>query len=165
MATADRLFRSLHEVEPAEAARLFPAALERSHLRLWRPADPIRSGRRLLVGIDLTCVEDLALLDVLDDAVPYRTSSWRHRGPWFSVDVFTLADAKRIDDYVPGMGRAAEIGVAIRTPVVGLWSDGELRDKAWGERGIRLLSDRFAMRLSWKRNILCWDIQWDSVIE
>jgi putative restriction endonuclease len=113
-----------------EVDALFPAAVSKSPFRLWSPGDPIpATGDRLLIGVATWSAQDLALLDAVSQALATRR-------PGLVVDVFNVAECpspQAFERYVPGMGNV------FHTPVVGLWSDGRLVDKASGKVGRELI--------------------------
>jgi hypothetical protein len=110
---------------------LFPAAVAHSPLRLWAPGDPVPArGDRLLIGIATWSGRDMALLDAV-------SQSLRDRHPPVTIEVFNVAGCASpdvFDRYVPG------IGAVYHTPVVGLWSEGRLVDKASGKAGHDLIA-------------------------
>jgi hypothetical protein len=116
--------------EQADAERRFPDTVARSHLRLWSPGQAIPArGKRLLVGVATYSPSDLRLLGQIDEAVSRGTVP-------VQVEVFStrLCPAHEdLDRYIPGIGKV------FQTPVVGLWEDGVLRDRAWGKAGRDLI--------------------------
>jgi hypothetical protein len=107
----------------------FPTIVSRSPLHLWSPGDPIpRQGNRLLIGVATWSASDMRLLDAIAQAL-------HERAPALAVDVFNVAECRApadFDRYVPG------IGAVLQTPVVGLWSEGRLVEKASGFAGREL---------------------------
>jgi hypothetical protein len=110
---------------------LFPSAVSRSPFRLWSPGDPIpATGDRLLIGVATWSAHDLVLLDTVSQALQTRP-------PGLAVDVFNVADCaspQAFERYVPGIGNV------FHTPVVGLWSNGRLVEKASGKAGRELVA-------------------------
>jgi hypothetical protein len=112
----DRRFR------PTDAGNLFP---------LWAPGDPIlQQGRWLLVGVAAWSAHDVPLLDAVSQAIQGRSLA-------LAVSVFNVANCmspRAFEAYIPG------IGSVFHTPVVGLWSDGKLVEKASGKAGRDLVA-------------------------
>ena len=111
--------------EQQESARKsFPVVVSKSRFRLWSPGQPISAhGNRLLVGVATYSEPDLALLDLVQEAV-----DWDKKAP--RIDVFNTLDCKSQQDfekYIPG------IGDVFQTPAVGLWQNGVLMETAWGK--------------------------------
>jgi hypothetical protein len=109
----------------------FPSAVAGSPLRLWSPGDPIpRQGQWLLVGVATWSAHDMQLLDAVSQAL--------EGGPTgLAVSVFNVANCQSADAfevYVPG------VGSVFHTPVVGLWSEGKLVEKASGRAGRDLVA-------------------------
>jgi hypothetical protein len=98
-----------------------------SGLRVWRPGDSIASqGRRILLGVVPWSRYDMEALDAVGKDL---------RGA--RVDIFIVDECKseaEIEEFVPG------VGAVFQTPVVGIWDDGQLVDKAWGLEGRQLLA-------------------------
>jgi hypothetical protein len=109
----------------------FPSVISASPFRLWSPGNPISArGKRLLIGVATWSAYDMKLLDAVSQALQRPPSG-------LTVEVFNVADCsspEAFDRYVPGIGRV------FHTPVVGLWSDGKLVDKATGRAGRELVA-------------------------
>lgn len=107
----------------------FPSVVSTSPFRLWSPGNPIPAkGKRVLIGVATWSAYDMKLLDAVSQVL--------QRSPLdLMVDVFNVADCSSLESferYMPGIGRV------FQTPVVGLWSDGQLVDKATGRSGREL---------------------------
>jgi hypothetical protein len=113
------------------ADELFPSIVARSPLRLWHPGDAIpRAEKRLLIGVATWSAHDMKLLDAVAAAL-------QAPHPPLTVDVFNVADCPTADsfkEYIPG------IDGIYQTPIVGLWSDGQLVEKATGFAGRELIA-------------------------
>jgi hypothetical protein len=109
----------------------FPAAVAESHLRLWKPGDPIPDrGTRVLFGVAMWSQYDLHLLDVINQALAERDDND------LTVDVFNagiLTTLEDFENYIPGLE-------AHHTPVLGIWQDGKLIERQFGYHA----SDRIA---------------------
>jgi hypothetical protein len=117
-----------------EADRVFPSFVAQSHLHLWRPGDPIpANGLRVLIGIATWSEYDLHLLDVANDALADQNGSGPHVDV-FSIDRLSPGD---FDKYVPGLAAVHH------TPIVGIWQDGSLLEKAAGFDGRELAARLF----------------------
>jgi hypothetical protein len=83
-----------------------------------------------LIGVVTWSAYDMKLLDAVSRVLQRPPSG-------LTVEVFNVADCsspEAFDRYVPGTGRV------FQTPVVGLWSDGQLVDKATGRTGRELVA-------------------------
>jgi hypothetical protein len=113
------------------AARELPAAVAASKLHWWRPGAAVASsGMRLLIGVAPYSAYDLRFLDLVNQALQTSLPDAPR------VDVFDTLDCQRVEDfdaYVPG------IGPVLQTPVVGLWENGTLKQKAAGKLGRELV--------------------------
>jgi hypothetical protein len=109
----------------------FPSVVSTSPFRLWSPGNLIPArGKRLLIGVATWSAYDMKLLDAVSEAL-------RSVPAGVTVEVFNVADCSsqgEFDRYVPGSGKV------FHTPVVGLWSDGKLVDKATGKAGRELVA-------------------------
>lgn len=123
--------------EPDFNAReqLFPEVVSVSHLRLWRPRDPIcTTGVRILLGVAVWSGYDMHLLDVVEDALAHSS------GPVPCVDVFNVSAATSPDGftaYIPGLTTPGQ------PPLVGVWHDGVLTDRASGYFASDLVAKMF----------------------
>jgi hypothetical protein len=101
----------------------FPALLVQHGLQLWSPGSPIpEEGTWLLIGVATWSLSDMKLLDRVSQA-----NGWAGRVGVFNVAGCSAPSA--FEQYIPG------IGPVFHTPVVGLWSDGKLKEKASGKAG------------------------------
>ena len=109
----------------------FPSVVSTSPFRLWSPGAPIPAkGKRLLIGVAIWSAYDMKLLDAVSQALQRPVLD-------LTVEVFNVADCsspEAFDRYVPGIGQV------FQTPVVGLWSEGHLVDKATGRAGRDLVA-------------------------
>jgi hypothetical protein len=110
----------------------FSAVVTKSPLRLWSPGDPVtgNGGKRLLIGVATWSGHDMMLLDAVSQALQESSGD-------LTVDVFNVdccLSQEAFERYVPG------IGDVLQTPIVGLWSNGKLVDKATGKAGRDLVS-------------------------
>lgn len=127
--------------EPGEAQRRaaasLPERLMRSHMDWWPlDATPTGSGTRLLIGVAVWSTYDLRLLDVLEGAIHAG------RGKDVQVGVFDvdrLAAADELQRLLPG------VGTVTQTPVVGVWTAGELKQVASGFAGRQLVAQMFGL--------------------
>jgi hypothetical protein len=103
---------------------LFPATVAASRLRLWAPGNPIPDkGTRILLGTATWSGYDMHLLDVIDEALRKMNG----KAPLvevFNAGILTSQDA--FEHYIPG------IGEVLQMPVVGVWHDGRLVERASG---------------------------------
>jgi hypothetical protein len=96
----------------------------KSTLHNWSPADPVpATGKRVLIGVAPWSGYDLRLLDILDQI----TSAVRGRVPHLAVfDVAECKSQQDFDRYIPS------VSPVYQTPVVGIWENGDLKEKATG---------------------------------
>lgn len=112
------------------------ALLSESALHFWSPRGPVPAARqRILIGIVPWSEYDLRLLDALNRVFSDRQKANER------VDVFDLDAAARVfgtfdflQDTIPGIGKIYQ------TPVVGIWEDGTLMQKASGATARELIS-------------------------
>jgi hypothetical protein len=101
------------------ASDKFPDAVRSTKMNLWRPGDPIRTGKRLLIGIALWFGPDTRLLDAVDAYL----SETEHNDVAVDVfDVSTVSNRADFDLYIPGITKCLR-----DTPLVGFWEDGVLQ--------------------------------------
>jgi hypothetical protein len=104
--------------------RLFPATVAESRLHLWNPGDPVAHlGTRILIGVATWSGYDMRLLDVIDEALE------KTNGNTPLVEVFnagSLTSQEAFQDYIPGIGEVVQV------PVVGIWHDGRIVERASG---------------------------------
>jgi hypothetical protein len=95
-------------------------------LRIWRRRDATSArGRRILLGVVPWSLYDMEALD----AVCYD-----FKGALFEIFIVDECGSQAdFEDFVPG------VGPVWQTPVVGIWEDGRLVEKAWGFEGRQLL--------------------------
>jgi hypothetical protein len=101
-------------------------------IRLWRLGEPFsREGRRIFIGVATYSLPEMRALDALIDAA--SRASTIHG----TIDVFDTAACRSLEDLrqlVPG------VGPALHTPIVGVWEDGVLKEKASGAEARKLLN-------------------------
>ena len=114
--------------------RLFPAVVAESHLRLWKPGDPIPAhGLRLLFGTATWSGYDMHLLDVIDKTLSEQG------GDAPIVEVFNagnLTTVEEFEKYIPGLE-------AHHTPVLGIWQGGRLIERQFGYHAADRLARMF----------------------
>ena len=103
-------------------------------IRLWHFGEPFsREGRRIFIGVATYSLPEMRALDALIDAASHASPI---NG---AIDVFDTAECRNLEDLrqlVPG------IGPSLHTPIVGVWEDGVLREKASGAEARKLLTAR-----------------------
>jgi len=95
-------------------------------------------GTRILLGVGGYFLADLRLLDALNDILSEISF------PSIRVDVFEVQDVADLSDfkmsdyekYIPGIGR-------FDIPIVGVWEDGVLAQKAFGAAAREVLTQYF----------------------
>jgi hypothetical protein len=111
--------------------------LSQSSLGLWRVGDAVpKFPSRVLIGVATWFGYDMRLLDELNE------TRMRHPTPNERIEVFDANDVRnqeQFDEYVPGIGKAVGL------PVVGIWENGTLTQKASGALALNLLVDRYSL--------------------
>ena len=111
-------------LSPDLRSELFPELVQKSkRLHFWRPGEAItRSGLRLLVGIATWSVYDMSLLDMIDETSESGSMP-------LHIDVFDVGESQSAEDIgraIPGIGKPSQ------TPLLGLWKNGEISERASG---------------------------------
>jgi hypothetical protein len=133
------LLRPTGNPSPGEAqqraSEQLPMTVAASRMNWWQPGDEVRAtGKRVLIGVAVWSGYDLRLLDYVDRALG---------DPRFAdvtVDVFDcdrVRSPEEFEAYIPGLAPISG------TPVVGLWNDGKLMDRAFGYQGRKIVADLF----------------------
>ena len=119
-----------------ELQRLFWEAVAQLGIRKWRRGDPYRlTGRYVLIGLAVYSVYDLRLARAIVDRNDTRSAT-----P--AVEFFDSSDVTDMEDmqrYIPGIGQVYQ------TPVVGVWQDAVLVEKASGFAGRKLVERELAL--------------------
>jgi hypothetical protein len=117
---------------------MFPSVVAASRLHLWNPGDPVRlDGLRLLIGVAPSYnLRDLATLDLIEISLPTHSA-----GAWVDVfDVDTCRAQSDLQTFFPGITKV------LQTPVMGIWSAGDLTEVLQGfharERVERMFQNR-----------------------
>jgi hypothetical protein len=128
-------FLDLFADDGGDDDRAFEAAVAKSHLRLWKPGDPIAdTGVRVLLGTATWSGYDMRLLDVVDEAL----SRLGPAAPLVEVfDASYLPSQDVFHEYIPGLPPV------FHTPVVGVWRDGTLHERGEGYDARELVARMF----------------------
>jgi hypothetical protein len=126
---------------PGEQQRLaserFASVAGKSHMKIWQPGETFpRNGVRLLIGVATYSVPELEMLDNLEAQLS------RLRTGHEIVHLFNVLDCAKAEDferYVPGIGKVYQ------TPVLGLWEDGVLKERAQGKAARDLVTQRYSL--------------------
>ena len=122
----DLLAQSSADGGTAGVDRRFYDLVEQSPFELWSPGDPIpQHAVRLLIGVATSSAPDMALLDVIAEAMARGPSAMP------AVDVFNTADCPRQESfrkYIPTLRDVAD------TPVAAIWFGGQLTWRGQGQR-------------------------------
>jgi hypothetical protein len=109
-----------------------PEAFPVKTIKLWRFGEPFSGeGRRILIGIATYSLPEMRALDTLIDAANHASTI---KG---TIDVFDTAACRNLEDFkrlVPG------IGPSLHTPIVGVWENGVLKEKATSAEARKLLT-------------------------
>ena len=130
----DLTHRPHDENDPYVADRLLPALLRNSPFRLWAPGDPIpQRGVFILLGIATWSGYDTLLLDMLQEAIASRDDH-----PVVAVfNAGILPSLEAFEAYIPGLPPPSQM------PVVGVWHDGILTERAVGRFACDLVARMF----------------------
>jgi hypothetical protein len=119
----DLTHRPHNAADPHAADRLLPSFVQLSPFRLWEPGDPIpQDGNFILLGVATWSGYDMQLLDTLQEAMS-------RPGDYPVVALFNAGILTSMDEfykYIPGVPEV------FHTPVVGIWRDGVLIERAEG---------------------------------
>jgi hypothetical protein len=113
------------ERQQTRARQRFPEEVHSHGFRLWQPGDRYSaSGVRFLLGVAAAySVTDLRLLDDLDTGIRER------RFKSGVIDVFDSSGIQKMQEfesYIPG------ITPVVQSPVLGVWVNGELKERLQG---------------------------------
>ncbi len=119
------------DVQQQEASEVFPQIVELSNLVLFAPENVCVHSSRIVIGVATYSIYDMSLLDRIDVCADTCFSG-------VSVEVFDIVDTYDkfggFDHIFPG------IEGVYQTPVVGVWNDGVLIERASGENARDLIS-------------------------
>lgn len=135
------LFEQARRLAPKDQASFvgakLPEALVGSPISVWRRGDPIPVvDRRILIGIAPYSLPDLQLVDKLTEVLKRRP------GVRDSVQIFDVLSCSKMVDfegYVPG------VGSVYQTPVLGIWENGILVERATGAKARQIISRRYGL--------------------
>lgn len=130
MKLADLFQESMHmraEDQQQYVLSELPERIRGIGLKLWKPGDVIQSqGRRILMGVTQWVQGDLELLDAFFELLPNNSQ----------IEIFMLGECLSqadIERYIPG------VTPIFNPPVVGIWEDGVLVEKASGWEAKQIL--------------------------
>jgi hypothetical protein len=120
--------------DPYAADKLLPDCVRNSPFRLWSPGDPIpQRGVFVLLGIATWSGYDTQLLDMLQEAIANRNGF----PPVALFNAGILTSIEAFERYIPGLPPPTQM------PVVGVWRDGQLVDRAVGRFACDLVAHMF----------------------
>ena len=115
-------------------ARL-PHLVQEAGLRWWTSNDDIPSvGPRFVVGVAIWSGYDMELMDALEEAA---ATLQEQNIPVEIFDMDSWLKAGDLNKYVPGIDEA----IIFHSPLVGVWRNGELTEKAEGYKARELVYD------------------------
>jgi hypothetical protein len=119
------------------AAEQFSAVVAKSHMEMLPPEEVLPAqGAKILIGVASYSIPDLEMLD----AIEARLSREPIDDETIHLfDVSALPDSRDFEKYLPGIGRVYQ------TPVIGLWQNGVLQDKASGTLARHWLTQRYGL--------------------
>jgi hypothetical protein len=130
----DLAHRPHDEADPHAADRLLPSIVKISTFQMWNRGDPIpRRGVFVLLGVATWSGYDMQLLDTLQEIMAGKRRDWTIG--IFNAGILTGQEALR--EYVP------DAPFVFHTPVVGVWRDGFLTDRAEGSTARDLVARMF----------------------
>jgi hypothetical protein len=116
----------------------FPEAVSQSCFSLWSPhVGPARLGEYILVGVMLSCLYDLRLLDAIEVAM--------QRDPAYFPQVATVDWSDLRLTVLEPFGPTLTLADVYHSPIVCVWNDGNLSEMQTGSRGRDLLYRKFGI--------------------
>lgn len=117
------------------ASEQFPSVVENTHMEIFRPGEELpTSGAHIWIGVASYSIPDLVMLDTIEAKLS-REPCGNDTIHLFDVSAFT--DSRDFEKYLPGIGRVYQ------TPVIGIWEDGVLKEKASGVTAKNWLMQRY----------------------
>jgi hypothetical protein len=108
-----------------------------------------KTGRFILFGIAVYALPELELLDAI---VEKRCKVENPEDRFEIFDVLTCHSQSDFENLIPGIGKVSQ------TPVVGVWSEATLIDKASGHEAVKVLSKHYDLK--WPRPRLSANLLW-----
>ncbi|SRR5258706_9547759 len=137
-----QLFEDARKLPPGDqvgyiSERLDEALID-SRISIWRRGEPVqRTGHWILLGIAPYSLPDLQLVDELREGLKQGSRSDES----FQVfDVLSCSTMNDFDECIPG------IGSVYQTPVLGIWENGVLVEKATGAKARQLVIERCGLK-------------------
>lgn len=136
------LFEESKELRPADSydyvrRGLAEALMGSGVLIRSSPIAAPQQANRILIGFAPYSLHDLKLLD----AVLEKVLNSKDRKEHIEVfDVLTCQNQEAFNQFIPGIGKVIE------TPVVGIWENTVLVDKASGTKARNLLIERYRLK-------------------
>ncbi len=96
---------------------------------------PPEKGQRVLIGAAFYSLYDLELLDAITATLREHPREERIE----IVDVMSCKSQADFEACLPGIGKV------VQTPVVGIWFDGDLNEKASGNRAVEIVKRHFGL--------------------
>jgi hypothetical protein len=139
MTTFAQLFREGQKADPRDPSRLArlkaPEILEGATLQYKADLVPIVIDNGVVLGIGFYDFPELELLDRLIENRSHFVNFEQE-----PVFVFDVLSCKTMDDFIAML---PEFGPVYQTPIVGIWKNGKLIEKAVGGKGHALLARHF----------------------
>jgi hypothetical protein len=116
-----------------------PEVLRETKISMWDPqrAAP-QSGRLILIGLAPYALLDLRLLGALTERLAHVNAREQR------LEVFDILECKNMDDLEK---RIPDIGKVYHSPILGIWDDGALVQRASGAQARDLMVEYFNLRL------------------
>jgi hypothetical protein len=143
MKTFSDLFYEAQTLPPKDRASFvgtrLSAALSGTNIEICSvDSSPEPNGSRALIGVAPYSLPDLALLDALKRSLAEGENNREHIQIF---DVLTCATISDFERYIPGIGNVYQ------TPVIGIWEDGALTQKASGAEARGTIIRRYSLNI------------------
>ena len=119
------------------AAQEFPSVVQNSHMEIWRPEEELPArGAHIWIGIASYSIPDLEMLDAIEAKLSREPTQ---NETIHLFDLSSLTDIGDFEKYLPGIGKVYQ------TPVIGIWEDGVMKEKASGTAAKNWLVQRYQL--------------------
>ena len=116
----------------------FPEAVSQSCFSMWSSTvGPFSEGEYILIGVMMSCLYDLRLLDAIEEAI--------QRNPNCYPQVATVDWSDLSLTVLEPFGPTLSLTDVYHSPVVCAWIDGKISRMQTGSRGRDLISEKFGI--------------------
>jgi len=135
---SNRFVSLSHHMGGPYPADFFPEAVSQSCFSMWSPdIGPSRIGEYILVGVMMSCLYDLRLLDAIEDAI--------QRDSTYCPQVATVDWSDLRLNILEPFGPALALTDVYHSPVICIWTDGKMSTTQTGSRGRDLVCEKFGI--------------------